>query len=132
MNLTAVGSAMDGSDSVQCHTDLNTCCKTAFGPGRGDWYFPNGSRLPVPNILFNIFESRQAQQVDLRNRGMGSVTSGIYLCTIETNAVHDDDGRETVYAGIYASGGEEEMKISFPILIFLPNSLQVMSLYQVV
>ena len=26
------------SDSVQCITDLNTCCSNADGPHRGDWY----------------------------------------------------------------------------------------------
>ena len=46
----------------------------------------------------------------MRHRGRSDVTSGIYRCTIQTNAVHNDSGRETVYAGLYASGGEEDMK----------------------
>ena len=112
VDITLVGNATDGSDSVQCHTDLSTCCRAASGPDRGDWYFPNGTQLSIPNITFNIFESRQAQRVDLRHRGRSDVTSGIYRCTVETNAIHDDDGRETVYAGLYASGGEEDMKCS--------------------
>jgi len=62
--------------------------------------------------MINIFESREAQRVDLHHRGRSDVTSGVYRCTIETNAVHDDDGRETVYIGLYASGGEREMKSS--------------------
>ena len=54
VDLSTVGSGYDGSDSVQCHTDLSTCCSNAQGPHRGDWYFPNGTRLPfasssVPN-----------------------------------------------------------------------------------
>ena len=103
---------MDGSDSVQCHTDLSTCCNATFGPDRGDWYFPNGIQLPYPIITFNIFESHIGRRVDLRHRGRNDVTSGVYCCTIETNAVHDDDGRETVYIGLYASGGEEEVECS--------------------
>ena len=39
----------------------------------------------------------------LTNNG---TTSGVYSCTIETSAVNDDDGRETVYVGLYASEGE--------------------------
>jgi len=35
VNLTLVGDAMDGSDSVHCHTDLSTCCNNATGPHRG-------------------------------------------------------------------------------------------------
>ena len=34
--------------------------------------------------------------------------SGIYLCDIATNAVHDDNDisvRESVYVGLYATGG---------------------------
>ena len=103
VDLTQVGKAEDGSDSVHCHTDRSTCCSGAQGPGRGDWYFPNGSRLDFIRDSGGIFQRREAQQVDLRVKN-GS-TSGIYRCTIETNAVDDDD-RETVYAGIYASGGE--------------------------
>ena len=112
VDLIAVGDTQDGSDSVQCHTDLRTCCYRDAGPDRGDWYFPNGTRLPVPRTTFNIFESRVAQQVKLLHRGRSDVTSGIYCCTVETNAVHNDSGRETVYAGLYASGGEEDMKCS--------------------
>ena len=107
VDLTTVGVARDGSDSVQCHTDLVTCCSAADGADRGDWYFPNGTRLPFPYNIVNIFESRQAQRVDLRHRGRSDVTSGMYRCALETNAVNVDDGRETVYAGLYASGGEE-------------------------
>ena len=111
VNLTLVGAARDGSDSVQCHTDLSTCCYAAAGADRGDWYAPgNQSRLPFGDVG-DLFEARKAQRVDLRRRNNAG-TSGIYRCTIETNAVHSNDNsdtttRETVYAGLYASGGEE-------------------------
>ena len=111
VDLTAVGTAMNDSDSVQCHTDLSTCCSGAQGADRGDWYFPDGNRLPFNSDGNDIYEVREAQQVDLRRRNDAG-TSGIYCCTIETNAVRSDDNsdtttRETVYAGLYASGGEE-------------------------
>ena len=105
VDLTLVGSY--ASDSVQCHTDLDSCCRRAQGPDRGDWYFPNGERL---HFSGDIDEHRDAQRVDLRRRNNGGI-SGIYRCTIETNAVHSDNDsdtttRETVYIGLYASGGE--------------------------
>ena len=103
VDLTLVGTA--AGSSVQCHTDLSTCCSAAQGPDRGDWYFPNGDRLQFSNGPDDIYEQRRAQRVDLRRRNNGD-TSGIYRCIIDTNAVNDDDGRETVYAGLYASGGE--------------------------
>ena len=106
VNLTAVGDATDGSNSVQCHTDLNTCCNSDAGADRGDWYAPGSqNRLPFPGEG-DLFEARRAQQVDLRRRNNAG-SSGIYRCTVETTAVNDEDGRETVYAGLYASGGEE-------------------------
>ena len=111
VDLTLVGRAGDGGDSVQCHTDLDTCCHQSRGADRGDWYFPNGSRLGFSNKPGDIYEVREAQQVDLRRRNNAG-TSGIYRCTVETTAVHSNDSsdtttRETVYAGLYASGGEE-------------------------
>ena len=109
VDLTVVGSAGDGSDSVQCHTDRDTCCSMTQGPDRGDWYFPNGDRLQLLDDG-DVYERREAQRVDLRCRNNAG-SSGIYRCTIETTAVHSDDSsdtttREAVYAGLYASGGE--------------------------
>ena len=105
VNLTLVGNLLNGSDSVQCHTDLKTCCNATAGPDRGDWYLPNGTRLNFSADPGDIYEIRRAQGVDLRRRNNGDI-SGIYRCTMETNAVHNDSGRETVYAGLYASGGK--------------------------
>ena len=110
VDLTLVGRPVDGSDSVECRTDLSTCCNSTQGADRGDWYFPNGSRLNFNGDPGDIYEVRTARRVDLRRRNNGD-TSGIYRCTIETNAVHSNDNsdvttRETVYAGLYASGGE--------------------------
>ena len=105
VELSLVGNAVD--DSVQCHTDLNTCCSSAQGADRGDWYFPSGGRLQFTG---DIYESRQCQRVDLHRSNNGD-TSGIYRCAIETIAVHSDDNsdtttRETVYVGLYAIGGK--------------------------
>ena len=36
-----------GSDSVQCHTDLSTCCMSSQGPHRGYW-IPPGSEERLP------------------------------------------------------------------------------------
>ena len=97
-----------GSDSVQCHTDLGTCCSGPQGGHRGDWYFPNGTRLPFGGDG-DIFEARVAQRVDLHRRNSVTPPVGIYHCGIPTIAVHDDDDisvRATVYVGLYtASGG---------------------------
>ena len=105
VNLTLVGNIWEGNDSVQCHSDLDTCCGGSGYPDRGDWFFPNGTRLGfnVPGV--DIYEVRELQRVDVRRRNKHDI-SGIYRCDIETNAVHNESGRETVYAGLYASGGK--------------------------
>ena len=97
-----------GSDSVQCHTDLTTCCGGVQGIHRGDWYFPDGTtRLGFSSA--NIYQSRGAQRVNLRHRNNANSPVGIYRCDISTNAVHDvtdSSVRDTVYVGLYtASGG---------------------------
>ena len=109
VNLTLVGEVQDGSDNVQCHTDLVTCCGGAQGAHRGDWYFPNGNRLNIQDNRGGIYQKRENRKVFLRRTNNG-VTSGIYRCTVDTNAVSggasDTTTRETVYAGLYASGGK--------------------------
>ena len=109
VDISLVGDDPSGSDSVQCITDLSTCCSGDQGAHRGDWYFPDGTRLPFPGDG-DIFEYRATQRVDLRRRNnANSPTVGIYRCDIHTDAVHDDSDisvRDTVYVGLYtASGG---------------------------
>ena len=101
VDLSQVGSAGDGSDSVQCHTDLTTCCNSTVGTDRGHWYFPNGEQLPLDN---QIYESPQVQRVDLR-QGLRNLkrTSGMYHCDIGTN---DKIGLESLYVGLYTGGGK--------------------------
>ena len=79
------------------------------GSHRGDWYFPDGTRLPFSGGG-DIFEYRVAQRVDLHRRNNANSPVGIYRCDIPTVAVHVDGSnsvRDTVYVGLYtASGGD--------------------------
>ena len=63
-----------------CNTDLNTCCSRAQGPDRGDWYFPNGNRLPIYSyiVISVLSEERSPQRVFVYYIGNGG-TSGISL-----------------------------------------------------
>ena len=109
VDLGQVGDDTSGSDSVRCITDLSTCCGSMGGPHRGDFYFPDGTRLPFSGDG-DIYESRGAQRVDLRRENNANSPVGIYRCDIPTLAVHvdgDNSLRDTVYVGLYtASGGE--------------------------
>ena len=97
------------SDTVQCHTNLSTCCRSDHGIHRGDWFPPgNDTRLSFSGEGGDIYEDRQAQVVHIRRRNNPTGPSGIYRCVIPTNAVHNDSDQsvgETVYVGLYGSGG---------------------------
>ena len=105
VNLSNVGS--DRNNSVQCNTDLSTCCSGAEGSERGDWYFPDETRVAFSEIGNTVYEGRGAQQVLLHYSGNVG-RSGIYRCDIETKKsnVTNEVGHETVYVGLYINGGE--------------------------
>ena len=109
VDISLVGNDFSGSDNVQCHTDLNSCCSAYQGIHRGDWYFPDGNRLQFSNGVTPIVESRTAQRVDIRRINNANEPTGIYRCDIPTNAVHatDNSVRDSVYVGLYTSTGGE-------------------------
>ena len=97
-------------NTVRCHTDLHTCCSMAQGLHRGDWYFPDRSRVPFSSsTVHGVYEIRSAHRVDLRHRNSTLSPSGIYRCDI---AVHGSERRETVYVGVYSSGGIVKSKMA--------------------
>ena len=67
VDLSLVRDYYGGSDSVKCRTDLSTCCSGSQGPHRGDWYYPDGSRVQFPGVA-NIHQSRGDMKVDFRAR----------------------------------------------------------------
>ena len=101
VELSDVESTVD--DSLQCHTDLPSCCSGGQGIHRGDWYFPNGTRL---YFYGGISQSRGAQQVSLRRmNSVSDVESGIFRCDISVHSDVDISTRDSVYVGIYSTGG---------------------------
>ena len=74
-----MGDAGDGSDSVQCHTDLTYCCTSglANGADRPDWYFPDGNEVGFLSGGGDIYQVRGAQRNVLRRRNNVLSPSGI-------------------------------------------------------
>ena len=94
------------SGSVQCHTDLSTCCSSDQGGHRGDWFFPDGTRLGFNAV--NIYHHCGPETVYILRRNNALSPVGIYRCDIATNAVNDDNDisvRDTVYVGLYTVSG---------------------------
>ena len=112
VNLSLVRHQVDGNNSVQYHTDLWTCCSRQQGFHRGDWFLPNGTRLPFSGG--DIYESRVAQTVDLHRINNATSPTGIYCCDIETKYVDDSSASvksTPIYVGLYddASKGKERL-----------------------
>ena len=121
VDLSDVGTSENSS--VQCHTDLSTCCNNVQGSHRGDWYFPNGDRLQFSG---DIYEARVAQRVDLR-RVSSAMSSpvGIYCCDIPTEAVNDDSDisvRATVYVGLYTDSGGKLKSLANKLISYVAKT----------
>ena len=118
VNLLLVNDTESGS--VQCHTDLQTCCRDTNGIHRGDWFFPNGSVLGFISSDDDIVEFRGFQRVDIR-RGNNGSASGIYHCSIATFAsvpiIDDPLVPEHVYVGLYDSGGQYTPKMVYNAIV---------------
>ena len=102
VDLTLVGT--DASDPVRCITDLETCCHHSQGIYRGDWYFPNESRLLYSLSGDNMHMTRGAQRVNLHRSNNAMSLSGLYRCEVPTVAVHNDTDlsvRDKVFVGVY-------------------------------
>ena len=73
VNLLLVINTESGIVFMQCHTNLQTCCRYEQGKHRGDWFFPNGSVLGFSSnydVNDDIVEYRGTQRVDLRCTNM--------------------------------------------------------------
>ena len=111
VDLTQVGIAGDGSDSVVCLTNLTTCCTSVQGSHRGHWYFPNQTRLQGDRHGDSIFQVRGNKRIDLRCDNNVISPSGIYHCNVTTSVPHQDPVRKSVYVGLYPPSEGNSTKI---------------------
>ena len=91
VDISLVGRSDIGGNDVQCITDLTTCCTLAADAHRGDWFSPDGTRVPFQASNSDIYQFRTAQSVDIRRRNNANSPTGIYRCDNSTNDVHDDN-----------------------------------------
>ena len=97
-------------NALLCLTDLTACCKRPFtgemGLALGNWFFPNGTRVPSEGgHRWDFFRARGQMVVHIHRR-RGRV-SGIYRCEIP-DAMNNE---QTIYIGVYTpSTGEWYMQ----------------------
>ena len=110
--LRDVGNAQDGSDAIQCHTNLSTCCSEDEGTDRGGWHFPSG--LPVGmNGTGSLYMYPRAQRIDLHHSDENTFSpTDIYRCDIPIDS-GDNIKMESVYVGLYniPQHGKESLSV---------------------
>ena len=91
----------EGDDALLCLTDQPACCRPpytgAMGLAIGNWFFPNGTRVPSSGSQWGLHRTRGQMLVSLhRRRGR---EDGVYRCEIPDAM----DVIQTLYVGLYTN-----------------------------
>ena len=92
-------------DALLCITNLTACCRPPYtdemGTALGNWFIPNGTRVPSSDAQWDLYRTRGQMMVLLHRRRGGE--EGIYHCVIPDSM----NVTQTIYIGVYsASTGE--------------------------
>ena len=99
MTLKEIG---EGDDALFCMTNYTACCQHGvMGPALGNWFFPNGSRVPNLGSQTLFFRSRGKIAVHLQHKRGGA--EGIYRCEIPDAM----NVTQTIYIGVYSANTGE-------------------------
>ena len=90
-----------GDNALLCVTDENACCRPPYTnsigqSALGNWFLPNGTRVPTSGIQWDFIRSRGQSVVRLSRVGGG--VSGVYHCIIPDSMNVD----QTIYIGVYS------------------------------
>ena len=85
VSLTEVGEGAEGA--LLCKTNLINCCGTV--PNRhGEFYYPNGTMVPINKLQYGFYRNRGDQVVRLNRREGVILPVGKFRCEIpDTNGV---------------------------------------------
>ena len=95
----------DRNDSLHCITNFTACCGRHYtGLNEkvlGNWFFPNGSRVPGHDSQWDFYRDRKKMRVHLHRRRGG--VEGIYYCVIPDSL----NVMQTIYIAVYAASTGE-------------------------
>ena len=78
VNILTIG---EGDDALLCKTNKQDCCGTV--PNRfGEFFFPNGVRVPIRIAGSGLYRNRGNQVIRLNRREGVSSPTGRYSCEI--------------------------------------------------
>ena len=94
----------EGDDALLCITNYTACCRSHYtenGAALGNWFLPNGTRVPSSGDQVDFYRTRGQMVVVLNHKRGGE--EGIYCCEIPDTM----NVTQTIYIGVYsASTGE--------------------------
>ena len=96
MTLEDTGEERD-DDALLCMTNLTACCQPGEDEaGLGNWFFPNGTKVPSTGAKqWDFYRTRGQMVVSLkRRRGQ---EDGIYRCEIPDSM----NVTQSIYIGVY-------------------------------
>ena len=101
-SIVALENIGEGYEALLCMTDLTACCRSSYVSGLvGNWFFPNGTRVPSSGAQWDFHRTRGQSAVFLHRRRGG--VNGIYSCVIRDAM----NLTQIIYIGMYsASTGE--------------------------
>ena len=94
MTLEDIG---EGDNALTCVTDQSACCRPPYSiSATGNWFLPNGTRVPSSGEGWDFHRTRGQSTVRLQRRRGGE--DGIYSCVIPDamNVI------QTIYIGMYS------------------------------
>ena len=94
----------EGGDALLCVTD---CCNSQ---GLGNWFFPNGTRVPSGGNMWDFYRNRDQLVVRMHRRRGG--VEGIYHCKIPDTM----NVTQTIYIGLYSATTGEWWLYVHPVL----------------
>ena len=91
----------EGDDALLCITDITDCCRPPDSYNAiGNWFFPNGSRVPSVG-QWDFYRTRGQSVVRLHRRRGGE--EGIYRCVIPVPQSDAEDVTQTIFIGVYTA-----------------------------
>ena len=116
----------EGEDALRCMTDNTSCCRPPYTQNLGqsalgNWFFPNGTRVPSSDKQSDFHRTRGDMAVLLHRRRGGE--DGVYYCVVPDKEGND----QTTYIGVYTAGtGEWYMHTNLQYVSTLSIHLQLL------